>query len=145
MRNAIVIVVVVLLGAYGLVEFFTMHKRRAELQERVTKYLAFVDEHSLDSVRQDLIKDAATLGIRLRPDHIHITYEDTDIRSAAQKLVGQRLGAQYTNKRVVITIEYQTSVAGLPWSQTVSDYAIRQIAAPVLPPRRDMQELLDTP
>jgi hypothetical protein len=145
MRNVVGIVVVGLLVVYGVVEYSTMLKRRQELKNQVTRYLAFVDEQSIASVRQDLIREAAQLGITLRPEDIHITYEDTDIQSAAQQLVGRRLGAQYKNKRIVITIQYRASVAGIPLSQTVSDYAIRQVAAPVSPPRRELQELLDTP
>lgn len=145
MRNLIVVIVIVLLAVYGVVEYSTMLKRRQELQTRVTRYLAFVDEQSIGSVRQDLIREARQLDIHLTPEDIHITYEDTDVQSAAQKLVGSRLGAQYKNKRVVITIQYRASVAGIPVSQTVSDYAIRQVAAPVSPPRRELQELLDMP
>ena len=143
--KAIVIVIVALVVLYLGVQVMTTFKAKADLADVVKHYLDFVDEKSVTSVKQDLARDAQKLGIALVPEHIYITYEDTDIQSMAQRIVGGKLGAQYQNKRVVITAQYTASIAWLPFAQEVSEFKIVQVAAPVIPPTKQAQEVLDTP
>ena len=75
-------------------------------------------------------------------NNIDIVYEDSDLPSIPQRLVG-RLGAQFANKRVGISLRYVASVMGLPVHQQISASKIRQVAAPVIQPSKAAQELLD--
>jgi len=142
--KAIVIVIVALAVIYIGAQAMTVYKAKGDLATKVEHYLDFVDEKSMDAVKRDLVGDAKKLGIALSPDNIYITYEDTDIQSMAQKLVGKKLGAQYHNKRVVITVRYTAHIALLPLAREVSEFKIVQVAAPVIPPSKQVQELLDT-
>lgn len=143
--KTIVIVLVVLGIIYTGTQALTVYKAKEDLSVRVKHYLDFVDEKSTNEVKTHLVQDAQKLGLALAADNIYITYEDTDIQSMAQQIVGHRLGAQYKNKRVVITLRYTAHVVGVPVAQEVSEFKIVQVAAPVLPPTKQAQELLDTP
>jgi hypothetical protein len=99
----------------------------------------------MDMVKRDVVADAKKLGIDLAPEHIDIVYKDTDVRSYAQKVVARKLDTQYKNKQVGINAEYDAHLLGLPIHQTVTASKMRQVAAPVLPPTKAVQELLDAP
>ncbi|MCG3149511.1 MAG: hypothetical protein PCFJNLEI_02974 [Verrucomicrobiae bacterium] len=145
MRSAIVTVVVALVVIYIGAQALTVYRAKGELRQTVKRYLDFVDDNNSAEVKRDLVRDAQKLGVTLSPDNIHITYGDTDVQSAAQQLVGRKLGAQYHNKRVVITVRYTAHVVMLPVALEVSEFKITQVSAPVIPPSREVQELLDTP
>jgi hypothetical protein len=145
MKGGIAAIVVALVVIYVGAQALTAYRTKGELAQTVRKFLDFVDEKSIPTVKRDLARDAEKIGIKLSPDNIYITYEDTDIQSAAQRLVGGKLGAQFQNKRVVITVRYTAHIAMLPVPLEVSEFKITQVAAPVIPPSRAAQELLDSP
>ena len=144
MRSTIVIVVVLLLAVYGLAQVGTMYRTKGDLEKFVERTLDFVDETTKDSVKADVIQTAHKLGIELSANNIDVVHEDSDLPSIPQRLVG-RLGAQFTNKRVGISLRYVASVIGLPVHQQISASKIRQVAAPVIQPNKATQELLDSP
>ena len=142
--KTIVVVVLVLLVIAGGVQATKMFKANSDLQGRAEHHLDFVDEKSIDSVKKELVADAEKLGIDLPASNIDIEYKDTDVQSLAQRMVGGRLGAQYTNKSIRITAHYKARILLVPVTQTVDATGIRQVAAPVLPPSKATQELLDS-
>jgi rRNA maturation endonuclease Nob1 len=143
MKKLILVVVVVLLVT-GVVQVSKMLKAKTDLQRRVEHYVEAVDERSIESVKQELADDADKLGIRLSPADVEVVYRDTEQKTVAQKMVGAKLGAQYSNKYVEITAEYDARILGIPVRQTVVASHVRQVAAPVLPPSKEMQGLLDS-
>ena len=144
MRNTIVAVVGVLLAIYLTMQLSTMYKAKGDLAGRVDYRLDFVDEQSKESVKRDLVEDARKFGIELRPANIDIVYADTEQQTVAEKMVGSRLGAQFKNKQVGISARYEVRILGVPISQTVTASKLKQVAAPVLPPRKEVQDLLDS-
>jgi rRNA maturation endonuclease Nob1 len=143
MKKLILVVVVVLLVT-SVVQVSKMLKAKTDLQRRVEHYVEAVDERSIESVKQELADDADKLGIRLSPADVEVVYRDTEQKTVAQKMVGAKLGAQYSNKYVEITAEYDARILGIPVRQTVVASHVRPVAAPVLPPSKEMQELLDS-
>ncbi len=144
MRKPIVIVVILIVLFYFGTQTMTMFKVKGEFEPKVERQLDFVDEKNQADVKKTLIDEAKKLGITLAPENIYITYEDTDVQSYAQRVVGSKLGAQFKNKRVVITTQYKYPVAAIPVEQEVSKYKIRQVEAPQLPPSKAAQEVLDS-
>jgi len=142
--KALIIIVIVVLLITGVVQASKMWKATSDLQARAEHYLDFVDEKSFDGVKKDLVADAGKLGIDLPVDNIEIEYKDTEQKTLAQKMVGGKLGTQFSNKLVHIGAHYTAHVLLIPVTQTVSASHIRQVAAPVLPPSKAMQELLDS-
>lgn len=139
----------VALGALLLVvvlsiQVSTMYKAKFDLQNRVEYRLDLMDETSLDSVKQDIIADAGKLGIDLTPRNITVVYQDTDVLSYAQKVVGGKLHVQYKNKQVALNIEYDAHVLGFRVHQRVTAAKIKQVSAPEAPTSRAAQELLDS-
>ncbi len=143
--KAILIIVAVILVVYLTSQVSTMYKVKGDLENRVEFRLDFVDESSMDMVKRDLVADAKKLGIDLVPEHIDIEYKDTDVQSYAQKVVARKLDTQYKNKQVGINAEYDAHLLGFPIHQTVTASKVKQVAAPVLPPSKAVQELLDAP
>ena len=142
MRSTIVIVVVLLLSVYAIAQVGAMYRAKGDLESFVQRTLDFVDETAKDSVKADVIQTAHKLGIEISANNIDIVYEDSDLPSIPQRMVG-RLGAQFANKRVGISLRYVASVMGLPVHQQISASKIRQVAAPVIQPSKAAQELLD--
>jgi hypothetical protein len=142
--KAMIVVVTVVLLITGVVQGSRMFKANTDLQTRAEYYLDFVDEKSFDSVKKDLAADAGKMDIDLPVGNINIEYTDTDQRTMAQKMVGGRLGAQFTNKMIRISAHYTARILLIPFTQTVDAHHIRQVAAPVLPPSKATQELLDS-
>lgn len=143
MRSTIVIVVLLLLAVYGLAQFGTMYRTKGDLETFVQRTLDFVDETAKESVKTDIVQAAHKLGITVLAGNIDVVYEDSDAPTIPQRLVG-RLGVQFTNKRVGISLRYVTSVMGLPVHQQINAAKIRQVAAPVIQPNKTTQELLDS-
>ncbi len=144
MKKPIVIVVILIVVFYAGTQAMTMFKVKGEFTTKVERQLDFVDETNQADVKKTLIEEAKKLEIPLRAENIYITYEDTDIQSYAQRVVGGKLGATFKNKRVVITAQYKYPIAAIPVDQEVSTFKIRQVQAPQLPPSKAAQEVLDS-
>ena len=144
MRSTIVIVVLLLLAVYGVAQVGTLYRAKGDLETFVKRTLDFVDETTKESVKTDIVQAASKLGVTVLASNIDVVYEDSDAPSIAQRLV-KRIGAQFTNKRVVISLRYVASVMGLPVHQQITASIIRQVAAPVIQPSKATQELLDSP
>lgn len=143
MRGVIVALVALVLVGYLTIKGATAYKAKGDLAQRVEYYLDFVDEASIESVKQDLIRDAERFGIGLTPADIRVVYQDTELQTMAQKMVGGRLGAEFKNKQVAISVNYAVSILGLPWKQEVTDSKIRQVQVRQPPQRRELQDILD--
>ncbi|MEI8315278.1 MAG: hypothetical protein WCG79_07500 [Verrucomicrobiota bacterium] len=144
MRSTIVIVVLLLLAVYAIAQVGTMYRAKDDLKTFAERTLDFVDETTKDSVKVDIVQTAHKLGIEVAASNIDVVYEDADEPSVAQRLVGGRLGAQFINKRVVISLRYVAPVLGLPVHQQITASKIKPVAAPVIPPTKTTQELLDS-
>lgn len=142
MKGMIILVVVLLIGYAGLTSM-KQFKTNGDFAERVNHELNFVDENSMDSVKQDLINDAKKMDIDLKPEDIHIKYEDTEQRTEAQHLVGNKLDVTFVNKFVSITVDYVQPILGIPFHKEITDSHIRQIQAPRKEPSPEMKQLLD--
>ncbi|HUI08607.1 MAG TPA: hypothetical protein VL486_16525 [Verrucomicrobiae bacterium] len=141
MKTVIVLLLVVVIGL-GFVQWVKAFKARSDMAGRVEQQLDMVDSNSIDSVKQTLVQEARKLGITLRPDNVHITYEDTEQRTLAQEIVGKKLGAQFVNKRATITVHYTARILGFPIAEDITNSHIRQVEAPRMPVPRQEQELL---
>ena len=87
---------------------------------------------------------AKKLGIDLKPDDISIRYEDTEQRTEAQHLVGNKLDVTFVNKLVTITVDYVQPILGIPFHKEITESHIRQIQAPRKEPSPEMKQLLDS-
>jgi hypothetical protein len=142
MKGLIIGVVVVVLG-YGMVQWMNNFKANTDFAARVDGQLNFVDENSMDKVRQDVVADAKALGIDITTNDVRIAYEDTEQQSVAENLVGKKIGVDFTNKRVTITVDYTQHILGISSHQTVTKTRIRQVQAPRKQVSPEMQQLLD--
>ena len=97
----------------------------------------------MDTVKQSVIADAKGLGIDITTNDIQITYEDTEQTTVAQSLVSKKIGVDFINKRVNITVDYVQRILGIPSHQSVTQTRIRQIQAPRKQSSPEMQQLLD--
>jgi hypothetical protein len=133
MRNTVLVVVLLAVVGYGVIKAASIYKARADLAQRVEHYLDFVDETSIDSVKQDLVRDARRFGIELRPENIHIVYADTGQRTVAQKFLEGRV-AGFSNKQVAISVRYADRMFGIPVRQVITQSKIKQVQVrPVRP------------
>ena len=142
MKGFIIIVIVVLEG-YAGVKGIEMFKTYSDFGDRVEHRLDYVDENSMDSVKQDIVADARKFGIDVVPNNINILYEDTDRRTVAQGIVGSRLGAQFVNKSIAIDVTYVDHILGIPFHHDVLRTKIKSVQAPRLEPSNEMKQLLD--
>jgi hypothetical protein len=142
MKGFIIIVVVLVIG-YGFVQGLQVFKANGDFAEQVDHELDHVDPTSMDSVKQDVIADAKKFGIDITTNDIHILYEDTDQRTVAQNLVGQKIGVQFINKRVAISVDYKQHVLGISVPENVTQSHVRQVEAPRKQTSPEMQQLLD--
>jgi preprotein translocase subunit SecF len=143
MKGMIILVVFLLIGYAGFTSM-KQFKTNGDFAERVNHELNFVDENSMDSVKQDLINDAKKMDIDLKPEDIHIKYEDTDQRTEAQHLIGNKLDVTFVNKFVSITVDYVQPILGIPFHKEITDSHVRQIQAPRKEPSPEMKQLLDS-
>ena len=141
--KAFVIVLIIVLIGYGGVKGMEMFKTKGDFAGRVDKQLNFVSETSMDSVKQDLVADAKKLGIDIVPGDIQIAYEDTEQHTVAQNLVGRKIGVQFVNKRVTISVNYVQHILGIPFHENITQSHIRQVEAPRKETSPEMQQLLD--
>ena len=142
MRNVIVFAIGLVLVGYAAVQASNAYKARSDLTDRIEYHLDFVYASSIASVKQDIAHDARKSGIELRPSAIHIIYEDSDQRTVAQQLVGRRLGTQFVNKRIAISVHYDVHLLGIPFGQDITRSKIKQVEAPRMPSPA-VQQLLD--
>ena len=142
MKGIIALVVVVLIG-YASFTGMKQFKTNGDFAERVDHELNFVEENSMDSAKQDLVNEAKKLGIDLKPEDIYIKYEDTQQRTEAQHLVGNKLDVTFVNKLVTITVDYVQPILGIPFHKEITQSHIRQIQAPRKEPSPEMKQLLD--
>jgi len=144
MRSTIVIVVLLLLAVYGLAQVGTMYRAKGDLETFAQRTLDFVDETTKESVKTDIIQTAYKLGITVMVSNIDVVYEDSDEPTIPQRLT-DRIGTQFINKRMVISLRYVAHVMGVPVHQQITKSEFRQVAAPVVQPNKATQELLDSP
>lgn len=142
MRGAVAVLIALVLVGYVSIKAATAFKAKTDIAQRVEHYLDFVDETSIESVKQDLIRDAKKFGVDLGPENIKVLYQDTELRTAAQQMVGGRLGAQFINKQVAISVNYQVRILGFPLKQDVTNSKIRQIQVRQAP-RRDLDAIMN--
>jgi hypothetical protein len=142
MRGAIIAVVVVVIG-YGLVQWMEIFKANSDFGEKVDHQLNFVDENSMDTVKQSVIADAKALGIDVTTNDIHIAYEDTEQQTVAQNFVGKKIGVDFVNKRVSITVDYVAHILGIPCHESVTQSVIRQVQGPRKRESPEMEQLLN--
>ncbi|MGA2602615.1 MAG: hypothetical protein ABSG14_00155 [Verrucomicrobiia bacterium] len=142
MKGIIIAVVVVLIG-YGIVQWMEIFKTNIDFNDRVARQLDSVDENSMDTVKQNVVADAKSLGIDITTNDIHITYEDTEQRSVAQNLVGKKIGVDFVNKLVTIKVDYVQRILGIPCRENVTQAHVRSVQAPRKQSSPEMQQLLD--
>jgi len=127
MKSAIGWIVVLVLVGYAMAQVAGIVQVRSALGQRAEHYLDFVDEKALEQVREDLVRDAQKLGVKLAPAAIRIVYEDTDKRSVAQ--YATRKIAEFRNKHVAISVAYDAPLLGFQWRQEITRSKIKQVQA----------------
>jgi hypothetical protein len=142
MKGLIIAVVVVAIG-YGVVQWMEVFKANSDFAEKVDGQINFVDEHSMDTVKQSVVAAAKALGIEITTNDVRIAYEDTEQATVAQNLVSKKIGVDYMNKRVSITVDYIQHILGIPCHENVTQTRIRQVQAPRKQSSPEMQQLLD--
>jgi len=122
MKSTIVIVVALLLVVYGLAQVGTIYRAKNDLKAFVQHTIDFVDETTKESVKTDIVQAAKKLHVIVLASNIDVVYEDADTPPMPQPS-----GTQLTNKRVVISLRYVTSVMGLPVHQQITASKFRQV------------------
>lgn len=143
MKGLIIAVIVVAIG-YGAVQWMEMLKANNDFAEKVDQQVNFVAENTMDTVKQSVIADAKALGINVTTNDIHVTYEDTEQATVAQNLVNKKIGVDFVNKRVSITVDYVQHILGIPCHQQVTETRIRSVQAPRKRESPEMQQLLES-
>lgn len=141
MKNWIVLVVVLVAVGYVGAQVAGVFKTRAALTQRVEHSLDFVNDKTQPQVKEDLVRDAQPLGVELKPADIQIVYQDTDIRSIAQKILERKI-ARFRNKQVVIGVVYDARVLGFRWRQEITCRKIKQVEAQSQE-RRDYEQVTE--
>jgi hypothetical protein len=142
MKGFIIAVLVIVVG-YGFVRWVEVFKANADFSDRVAHQVDFVDEKSMDTVKQSVIADAKALGIDIAANDVHITYEDTEQQTVAQNLVGKKIGVDFVNKLATIKVDYVQHILGIPCHESVTQAHIRSVQAPRKQSSPEMQQLLD--
>ncbi|HUJ10776.1 MAG TPA: hypothetical protein VL171_12175 [Verrucomicrobiae bacterium] len=142
MKGAIILIVVLAIG-FGLVQSIKLYKAKSDFTERVDHELDFVDSSPVATVKHDLVQDAQNFGIHLVPQDIRVSMEDTEQRTVAQRLVANKLGTQFTNKRITIRVHYTARILGIPFGEDILSSEIKQVEAPRMPMSPEERKLLD--
>ncbi|MGO9610750.1 MAG: hypothetical protein ACLPT4_14035 [Verrucomicrobiia bacterium] len=142
MKGFIIAVVVVVIG-YGAVQWMEVFKANSDFSERVDRQINFVNENSMDTVKQSVIADAKALGIDVTTNDIHIAYEDTEQQTVAQNLVSKKIGVDFVNKLVTIKVDYVQHILGIPCHETVTQARVVSVQGPRKRSSPEMQQLLD--
>ena len=141
--KGIVILVIVLAIGYGFIQGLNVFKAKSDFTERVDHELNYVDNSPVDTIKKDLVQEAQKLGIQLVPENIQVSMEDSEQRTVAQKLVANKLGMQYTNKKLTIKLNYTARILGIPLGQEITSSKIKQVEAPRMPMPAEERKLLD--
>jgi hypothetical protein len=142
MKGMIILIVVLAIGL-GMVQGMKLFKAKSDFTERVDHELNYVDSSPVDAVKNDLVQEARKFGIQLVPENIQVSMEDSEQRTVAQKLVANKLGTQYTNKKLTIKLNYTARILGIPLGQEITSSKIKQVEAPRMPTRPEERQLLD--
>lgn len=142
MKKLFGVLVLVVIGV-AIYQACSAISARLTLSTRVGSRLDEVDASTMDKVRQEVIADAGKLGLTLPPAQIEIRYEDSNVESAAQRLVG-KIGMQFQNKRVTIVVRYDARICGVPWAQEIRQTHLKQVATTPPPAQREAQRVLDS-
>jgi len=142
MKKLILIIILAAAG-YAAYQQAGIYSDRAALTKQAEARLDQVGAQGNEAIRDDLVREAAKLGIRVRPNSVHVSSEDADVQSLAQKLVG-KTGMQFQNQRVTIRMRYQANLLGLARPQEIVATKVRQVSVTPPQPQRDAQELLDS-
>jgi hypothetical protein len=132
MRGALIVLIVLVLVAFTAVKIGGMVAARSNFSDRVAYRLDFVDKPDDPAVKQDLIADAAKVGIELKPENIVVIYEDSEQRTVPQQFLGKI--AEFTNKRVAINAHYVVRILGVPFEQDITQSKIKIVQTR---PKRD--------
>ena len=142
MKGFIIVVLVVVIG-YGFVQWVQVFKANNDFAEKVDHQVNFVDENSMDTVKQSVISDAKGFGIDVTTNDIRIAYEDTEQQTVAQNLVNKKIGVDFINKLVTIKVDYVQHILGVPCHESITQARVRSIQAPRKRSSPEMQQLLD--
>jgi hypothetical protein len=140
MKKFLIAVAVIGLIGYIASQWADIYSVKSSLEKVVEEQLYLVNENSQPAVKQKLVVEARKLGIDLVPDDIHIRYEDTDIRSIAQKLTSKI--AEFVNKRVTIQLSYNARLVAIPLRLQIEHSRIRQIQVQQKE-KSEMKQILD--
>ena len=113
MRNLVIIVLVLAAVGWLAEDVTKMFRANTDFEASVQHYLDAVDAQSFDTVKRNLVDEAAKLGLKVEKKDITIGFADTQDGSFAQNLVVGVLGARFVNKRASIKCHYTASVLGL--------------------------------
>jgi len=142
MKGLIIAVIVVAIG-YGVVQWMEIFKANSDFSDKVAGQLNFVNENSMDAVKQSVIADAKALGIDITANDVHIAYEDTEQQTVAQNLVGKKVGVDFVNKLVTIKVDYVPHILGIPCHKNVTQSSIVSVQAPRKQSSPEMEQLLN--
>jgi hypothetical protein len=139
MRGTVILLLVLLVVGYVGIQAGGMIKAKGDLEKRVQYHLDFVDESAMESVRQDVVRDAQKFGVTVRAEDIEIGYQDTERQTLPQKLVGPAV-ARYVNKLVSIRVRYRVRIAGFPVRQEIAAHKIKTVQVQAVQPSLDELE-----
>ena len=144
MRGTVVILIFVVGFIYVATQVGSMYIAKSNMEDFLAKEVYSVDDNVKDQVRRNVAAKAKELGIPIAADKIDVVYEDADTRLVSQRMVGQRINAEFKNKRAVIRFHYFASIVGFQVPQDISIQAVRQTSA-TLKTGKALQEALDSP
>ncbi len=142
MKKLILIIVLAVAG-YAAYQQAGIYSDRAALTKQAEARLDKVGAQSHEAIRDDLVREAARVGIVVRPNSVQVSSENADVQSLAQKFVS-KTGMQFQNQRVTIRVIYQAKVLGIVQPQEIVASKIRQVSVTPPAPQRDVQEMLDS-
>lgn len=127
MRQFLMAAVVIVLIGYVVTQWSRIYRTKSDLTAQAERQLDFVDDKSQDMVKKKLVDEARKLGVTLAPADIRVAYENTDVRSLAQRYTAKI--ATFVNKRAAIEISYKARLVGFPLEEKIEVSKIRQIQA----------------
>lgn len=134
MRGSTKVLLFLLVVGYVGIKAGGLFKADSDFTAGVERQLNSVGDTSMESIKQDIVRDAEKLGIDVKSEDIVIGYQDTELQTLPQRLVGPAV-AQFVNKLASINVHYKLRLLGIPIRQEISTHKIR--AVQVLPPVRD--------
>ena len=140
MRGVIFLAVGVLVVGFFASQFSKMVRAKMDITDQVERQLDFVDDQSIESVKDDLVKEADKAGVALNREKVLIVYRDTDQQLYEQRVLGKI--AQFKNKQVGISVNYQWRILGFGIAQDITRTKIKQIQVRQKELPAEYQELL---